>query len=39
VNAGPLENAYFLQPLALDNVQLSYVRGMEAQISLNPLHG
>ncbi len=39
VDAGPLKNARFLEPLALLNIQLGYTLGMGTQIGITLLHG
>ncbi len=39
VDAGPLKNARFLEPLAFLNIQLGYVLGMGTQIGFALLHG
>ena len=39
VNAGPLQNARYLEPLAMMNIQLGYVIGMGTQIGFKLLHG
>lgn len=39
VDAGPLESARQLEPLAYFNIQLGYVRGMGTQIGFKLLHG
>ncbi len=38
VDAGPLENARLLEPLAFFNIQLGYVLGMGTQIGFKLLH-
>lgn len=39
LDAGPLENARLLEPLAYFNIQLGYVLGMGTQIGFKLLHG
>jgi predicted dinucleotide-binding enzyme len=39
VDAGPLKNARFIEPLAFLNIQLGYTLGMGTQIGFQLLHG
>ena len=38
VNAGPLQNARYLEPLAMMNIHLGFVLGMGTQIGFKLLH-
>ena len=39
VNAGPLQNARYLERLAMVNIHLGYALGMAPQIGFKLLHG
>ena len=39
IDAGPLQNARLLEPLAFLNIQLGYALGMGTQIGFKLLHG